>query len=92
MASIVFSLTASPAHAEKKFFGNEYDTDFTQVTHYDGKDEPYEVKLEPLKKDFMSYIQPWSGYCNSSDRPEADAKRLPCQTYNIKPAVKYEGV
>lgn len=93
VASLFISLAGSSAQAaEKKFFGVEYDPEFTQITHYDGKNEPYEVKLDPVKKDFMTYIQPWSGYCNKSDRPEEDAKRLPCQTYNIKPAVKYDGV
>ncbi|MBZ0188360.1 MAG: nucleoside deaminase [Candidatus Obscuribacterales bacterium] len=92
VALIFLSFGASPANSETKSFGVEYDTDFTQITHYDGKNEPYEVPLDPLKKDPLSYIQPWGGYCNTSDRPEDEAKRLPCQTYNIKPAIKYAGV
>lgn len=81
------------ANAEKKFFGVQYDTNFTQVTHYDGNDEPYPSKVEPLvNNEGFHYLQPWDGYCNKSDRPEADAVRLPCQTANIKPSLKYAGV
>lgn len=95
--AIVFAcqLAAVKADAgEKRFFGDEYDSDFTQMTHYDGKMEPYTARLEPvnLGEDRFGYIQPWDGYCNASDRPEADAKRLPCQTANIKPSLKYAGV
>lgn len=76
----------------KAFFGVEYDPDFTQITHYDA-DEPYPGKPEPLViKDRPGYLQPWNGYCNVSDRPEDEAKRLPCQTANIKPSLKYQGV
>lgn len=90
--SLSFSGALSAHAAEKKFFGDQYDPEFTQVTHYDA-DEPYPSTPEPLAvKNPFAYIQPWSGYCNPSDRPEADAKRLPCQTYNIKPSLKYQGV
>ncbi|MDX2107531.1 MAG: nucleoside deaminase [Candidatus Melainabacteria bacterium] len=95
LATIFTILSCSSLSAqagEQKYFGDKYDTDFTQVTHYDC-DEPYNSDLEPLvKKDLFSYIQPWSGYCNKSDRPEDEAKRLPCQTSNIKPSLKYAGV
>lgn len=77
---------------EKKFFGAEYDTDFTQMTAYPA-DELYPTTPEPLQvKDKFKYLQPWDGYCNSSDRPSDEAKRLPCQTANIKPSLKYQGV
>lgn len=76
---------------EKKYFGNDYDTSFTQMTHYDA-DEPYPT-IEPLViKDKFNYIQPWDGYCNTSDRPGDMGKHLPCQTSNIKPSLKYAGV
>lgn len=92
LAALLFGSTQA-ANAEKKFFGNDYDTDFTQMTHYDC-DEPYDVKVIPLKKgdDRFGYLQPWNGYCNKCERPEDEAKRLPCQTYNIKPSGKYAGV
>ena len=91
LISIIFNCQGASA-GEKKFFGDQYDTDFTQMTHYDA-DEPYTDKLEPLViKDAFGYLQPWNGYCNKSDRPPDDEKRLPCQTYNIKPSLKYQGV
>lgn len=87
------SLCANSALSEEKFFGDKYDTSFTQVTHYEGNNEAYTTNLPPLViKDLFSYIQPWDGYCNKSDRPEADAVRLPCQTSNIKPTGRYTGV
>jgi len=86
---ILLGSTASANAADKKFFGVEYDPTFTQVTHYDCD----EVYVPPVKKekhpDLFTYLQPWDGYCNTSDRPEADAKRLPCQTSNIKPSMRY---
>lgn len=84
---------AQSASAEEKFFGDKYDTSFTQMTHYESG-EPYNIdKLEPLViKDKFAYIQPWDGYCNKSDRPEIDAVRLPCSTANVKPSLKYAGV
>ena len=99
LASLILSmdsaLTASPAvaaeTAKPQFFGVEYDPAFTQVTHYESS-EPYEVDLTLLKKDSMSHIQPWSGYCNESDWPADIAKKVPCQTANIKPSLKYAGV
>lgn len=88
----MFLAGAGKALAEEKFFGDKYDTDFTQMTHYDA-DEPYDNKIVPLvKKDMFGYLQPWNGYCNKCDRPEEDARRLPCQTANIKPSMKYAGV
>lgn len=88
----IFFSSPSVFAGEKKFFGDEYDTDFTQMTHY-AADEPYPAQPEPLVvKDKLSYLQPWNDYCNQSDRPPEDAKRLPCQTANIKPSLKYQGV
>jgi guanine deaminase len=76
--------------AEKKFFGVEYDPAVHSLT-FTPDDEPY-VKPGPLgQRDMFSYLQPYDGYCNKSDRPEADAVRLPCQTSNIKPVPKYMG-
>lgn len=86
------SATIAGAADKELFFGDKYDPDFTQMTHYDC-DEPYPSKPTPLViQDKFAYLQPWDGYCNPCDRPEADAKRLPCQTSNIKPAIKYHGV
>jgi tRNA(Arg) A34 adenosine deaminase TadA len=83
---------ASIAAESKKFFGVEYDPSFTQVTAYPA-DEPYDTTKQTLEiKDAFAYLQPWDGYCNTSDRPAEDAKRLPCQTANIKPSLKYKGV
>ncbi len=91
LVATIFLSTAAMA-AEKKFFGDEYDPSFTQMTHYEGNMEPY-PGIEPLViKDNFSYLQPYDGYCNKSDRPAADADRLPCQTSNIKPSMKYRGV
>lgn len=84
----------TPCYAEEKklFFGDEYSPDFTQMTAYPA-DEPYQSAPEPLVvKDKFSYIQPWDGYCNPSDRSPEDAKCLPCQTANIKPSLKYQGI
>lgn len=82
-------LSAPSFAGEKKFFGDQYDTDFTQVTHYEGSGELYPT-VEPFPQpDVFTYLQPWDGYCNPSDRPAEDAKRLPCQTANIKPNLSY---
>jgi tRNA(Arg) A34 adenosine deaminase TadA len=92
LGAIMFLCGSSAMAGEKKFFGDQYDTDFTQMTHYEA-DEAYPTQPEPLViKDKFSYLQPWNGYCNKSDRPEEDAKRIPCQTSNIKPSLKYQGV
>lgn len=50
MAASVVSLIAcsglqSAQAGEKKYFGNDYDTSFTQMTHYEA-DEPYPT-IEP---------------------------------------------
>ncbi len=93
LTCLVNSIGASSA-AEKKFFGNEYNPANDQITAYtDATGEDYPSKPEPLKvKDMFSYLQPWDGYCNESKLPESDLKRLPCQTSNIKPTLKYHGV
>ncbi len=91
---LIVSSTSSAFAADKKFFGVEYDPSFEQMTAY-AADEPYTANLEPLVvKDQFAYLQPWDGYCppTASTMPEADAKRLPCQTSNIKPTLKYHGV
>jgi tRNA(Arg) A34 adenosine deaminase TadA len=75
--------------SEKKFFGDQYDTDFTQMTSYPA-DEPYVAPAPIEQRDTFRYLQPWDGYCNASDRPPEDAKRLPCQTSNIKVSLKYK--
>lgn len=85
-----FVTAAGSFAADKKlYFGVEYDPSFTQVTHYEA-DELY-VPPAPIteKRDMFNYLQPYDGYCNVSDRPEADAKRLPCQTSNIKVSNRY---
>jgi guanine deaminase len=79
-----------PASAEDSFFGVKYDPAI-QTLKATESGEPY-VKPEPMPAhDPMHYIQPWDGYCNKSDLPEEDAKRLPCQTANIKPLPRYMG-
>lgn len=92
IAAVVLMSAQAANAGEKKSFGVEYDTDFTQVTHYEA-DELYPTKQEPLQVgDLFTYLQPWDHYCNKSDRPEDQASRLPCQTANIKPSLKYKGV
>lgn len=77
--------------AVKKFFGVEYDPSILQVTAFPA-DEPY-VRPTPLViENQFTYIQPWDGYVNESPLPAEDARRLPCQTSNIKPSLKYAGV
>jgi guanine deaminase len=85
-----FTLLAANA-AEKKFFGVEYDPDVHQL-HAISDDEPYQRPTALGPQDPFNYLQPYDGYCNKSDRPEEDAKRLPCQTSNIKPSARYMGV
>jgi len=82
------AINTSAFAAEKKFFGDQYDPDFTQMTAYPA-DETYERPGPVEAHDMFSYLQPWDGYCNTSDRPAEDAKRLPCQTSNIKVSLKY---
>lgn len=92
LVAACFVFAQMPAFAQTKFFGVQYDPAFTQVTHYPA-DELYPTTQEPLViPNKFTYLQPWSGYCNPSDRPAEDAKRLPCQTANIKPSLKYAGV
>lgn len=88
------SLASASIAGEKKFFGDQYDTSFTQVTHYEPTaEETTYPTIEPLViPNKFSYFQPWDGYCNPSDRPAEDAKRVPCQTANIKPSLKYRDV
>lgn len=93
-AAISFVFAQGSVQAEEKYFGDKYDTNFTQVTAYPGNDEPYDDKFPKLDRgtDMFGYFQPWDGYCNKSDRPEEIASKVPCQTYNIKPSGKYAGV
>ncbi len=94
LIACVFGLSVSQAFAAemKMFGGGEYDPTLEQMTAYPC-DEPYPDKNEPLViKDMFSYLQPWNGYCNPASMPPEDAKRLPCQTSNIKPTMKYHGV
>lgn len=72
---------------ERKFFGVEYDATF-QLTAFH-TDEPYVVPEPLVIDDLSNYIQPWSGYSIDSHLPERDAARLPEQTANIKPSMKY---
>ena len=72
---------------KKKLFGQEYDPEYYQVTHFEC-DEPYK-RPEVLNVDKMSHVQPWSGYDSKSDLPADLLKRLPSSTYNIKPSAKY---
>ncbi len=91
--AIALSAGTQVSAAEEKFFGVKYDPEFTQIEHYDGGMEPYQDKLEPLKiEDPFAYLQPWDGYCSESTRPADEAKKLPCQTANIKTSLKYKGV
>ncbi|HEY9685267.1 MAG TPA: nucleoside deaminase [Oculatellaceae cyanobacterium] len=79
-----------PATAEESFFGVKYDPAVHSLKAT-ADDEPY-VKPAPMPAhDSMHYLQPWDGYCNKSDLPEDEAKRLPCQTSNVKPLPRYMG-
>lgn len=87
-------MSDSKSATQKKlnFFGVEYDPEVHQLTAFEA-DEPYERPTSPLIiKDPFSYLQPWSGYSNESPLPADDAKRIPAQTANIKPSLKYRGV
>jgi tRNA(Arg) A34 adenosine deaminase TadA len=86
---LLSSIAGSANAAEERFFGDKYDPNFTQVTHYSA-DEPYEAPSAITPNDPFNYLQPWDGYCNDSDRPADIAKRLPCQTSNIKVSLKYK--
>ena len=83
---------SSASAQEKKVFGYEYNPAQDQLTHYEA-DEPYVGKPEPLVvKDAFSYLQPWNGRCIESKLPPEAVSKLPCQTSNIKPTLKYHGV
>lgn len=89
---VILSLAAvvAPASAVdgKHFFGVEYDPTFTQVTAFPA-DEDYVPPKPVAPRNPFTYLQPYDGYCNHSDRPEEDAKKLPCQTSNIIPVDRY---
>ncbi|MFX9649755.1 hypothetical protein ABTO89_19145, partial [Acinetobacter baumannii] len=40
----------------------------------------------------FTYLQPWDQVCNESKLPADQLVKLPCQTSNIKPTLKYHGV
>ena len=87
------TLSASSASAaEKIMFGSEVNTANDQMTHFEAN-EAYPAKPEPLVvKDQFSYLQPWDQVCNDSKLPADQLVKLPCQTSNIKPTLKYHGV
>ena len=75
-----------------EFFGVQYDPEVHPLTAF-AADEPYErPNQELVVEDPFSYLQPWSGYVNESPLPHKDAIRVPAQTSNIKPSLKYQGV
>lgn len=77
----------------KQTFSYEYD----EEAHPFGKtfevDEDYPSNPQPLvvEGDRFSYRQPWSGYVAECKLPPEQAALLPCQTANIKPALRYQG-
>ena len=82
----------SATDTKKKFFGVEYDPNVHQLTAFE-VDEPYERPTQPLViGDPFTYLQPWSGYDCPSQLPKEDLLRVPSQTANIKPSLKYVGV
>jgi len=93
LVALIFSVISAqlPANAEEKFFGVKYDPAVHSLSHVDD-DEPYVTPTPLGPQDPKHYLQPWDGYCNKSDLPEAEAKKLPCQTSNIKPVPRYMGV
>ena len=94
IAWLVSALSAGAGRAaeNKALFGNEYNPDHDQMQAF-SVDEDYQGALEPLVIfDPFTYLQPWSGYCNPSNLPPDDAKRLSCQTFNLKTSLRYKGI
>lgn len=92
LCSILLS-SAQGAFAAKAFFGDEYNTDNTNMKAVPC-DEKYEGVPAPIdKKDSLHYIQKWNGYCPPSNLKNPEMiKCLPCQTYNIKTCGVYRNI
>lgn len=76
---------------QEAFSGAEYDPSVQQMTAFPA-DKPYNRPSALNIEDDIRYIQPWNGFVNECNLDEEDARRLPCQTANIKPSLRYAGM